>query len=50
MNDDFWEWRSSMREFEGAKDRGRRNSYILAALFVLVLIAIVAAILIFGTP
>jgi hypothetical protein len=49
MND-FWEWRSSMREYEGAKDRGRRNSYIAGALLLLAFVAIVAAIVIFGVP
>jgi hypothetical protein len=34
MND-FWEWRSSMRAFEGSKKTGRRNAYIIGTLLAL---------------
>jgi uncharacterized membrane protein YidH (DUF202 family) len=49
MND-FWEWRSSTRQFEGAKDRGRRNSYLVGALGLFLAFIGVIALLIFGMP
>jgi hypothetical protein len=33
MND-LRHWRSSTREFEGGKDRGRRNSYVIGSLLL----------------
>ena len=49
MND-FREWRSSTREFEGAKDRGRRNTYIVGAVLVLLAFMAVIALFLFGVP
>lgn len=40
MND-FWEWRSSTREFEGSKKTGRRNAYIFGALLLLLFLAFI---------
>jgi hypothetical protein len=49
MND-LRHWRSSTREFEGGKDRGRRNSYILGALALFLLFVIVIALFKYGMP
>ncbi|GAB1715847.1 MAG: hypothetical protein NTAFB05_08890 [Nitrobacter sp.] len=46
MND-FWEWRSSVREFEGTKKTGRRNGYIFGALLLLLVIAFIVGLAIF---
>ncbi|MGN6410945.1 MAG: hypothetical protein ACTHK9_05690 [Nitrobacter sp.] len=46
MND-FFEWRSSMREFEGTKKTGRRNAYIIGALLVLLFIAFIVGLVMF---
>jgi hypothetical protein len=46
MND-FFEWRSSMREYEGSKKTGRRNGYIFGALLVMLFIAFIVGLTIF---
>jgi hypothetical protein len=46
MND-FWEWRSSMREFEGTKKTAHRNTYIFGVLLLLLAIAFMIGLAIF---
>ncbi|MBN9146820.1 MULTISPECIES: hypothetical protein [unclassified Nitrobacter] len=49
MND-LRHWRSSTREFEGGRDRGRRNSYMIGALVVLLAFIAVIGLVKFGVP
>ena len=49
MND-LRHWRSSTREFEGGKDRGRRNSYIIGAFGLFLVFIIVIALFKYGAP
>ena len=46
MND-FWEWRSSVREFEGSKETGRRNAYIFGTLLALLFVAFIVGLFVF---
>ncbi|WP_438276482.1 hypothetical protein [Nitrobacter sp.] len=47
MND-FWEWRSSMRAFEGSKKTGRRNAYIIGTLLALLFLAFIIGMAVSG--